>query len=252
MKKRKTSTSGEVRSDHQKYGPVIGPRCQRATIACPVAASTAIPAANESQKPTAIHSSFRRERINRPPATITANANSSHAETGPHQKSSGSARSLPSNRKQSTSPMFDGLKTWLPRHLIAYFERSETAAVTMKIHHPFVLHQSPWRVPGTRKMNATPLPVSIALAGHIRTCCLRKVIAISSTAQVSTEMRIWAIETRNWKTVWPSTWSVVITTARCSLGSLGFGSKTGYGVPRIVSVRPAGAGAAGALIARSS
>ena len=99
-------------------------------------------------------------------------------------------------------------------------------------------------------MNATPLPVSIALAGHISTCCLRNVIATSSTAHVSSEIRICAIETRKWNAVWPSTCSVVITAARCSRGSLSFGSSTGYGVPRIVSVRPAGAGAAGALIAR--
>ncbi len=231
---------------------MIGPRCQRATIECPVAASTAIPAANESQKLTAIQSSLSRERMKRPPLTITRNANRSQSETGPHQKSSGSARLRPSSRKQSTRPMFDGLKTWLPFHLITYFESSDTAAVAMKIHQPRRLHQSPCRVPGTRRMNATPFPVSIALAGHIRTCCLRNVIATSSTAHVSSEIRIWAIETRNWKAVWPSTCSVVITAARCSRGSLSFGSSTGYGVPRIVSVRPAGAGAACALIAGSS
>ena len=32
MKKRKTSTSGEVTSTHQKEKPLIGPRCQRAVI----------------------------------------------------------------------------------------------------------------------------------------------------------------------------------------------------------------------------
>src|SRR5437899_3250781 len=144
MKKRKTSTSGEVRSAHQKYAPVIGPRCQRAYIACPVAASTAIPAANDSQNPTAIRSSLSRERISRPPVTITANEKSSHSETGPHQKSSGSARLRPSTRKQRTRPKFDGLKMCPPRKVITYFESSEIAAVAMKIHQPFMLHQSPW------------------------------------------------------------------------------------------------------------
>ena len=83
------------------------------------------------------------------------------------------------------------------------------------------------RVPGTRRMNATPLPVSIALAGHIRTCCLRNVIATSRTAHVSSEIRICAIETRKVKAVCPSTCSVVITAARCSRGSLSVGSSTG-------------------------
>ena len=39
--------------------------------------------------------------------------------------------------------MFDGLKTCSPRHLITYFESSETAAVPTKIHQPRRLHQSP-------------------------------------------------------------------------------------------------------------
>ena len=69
--------------------------------------------------------------------------------------------------------MFDGLKTCSPRHLIRYFESSETAAVPAKIHQPRMLHQSPCCVPGTRSTKATPLPVSIALAGHMSTCCLR-------------------------------------------------------------------------------
>ena len=46
-------------------------------------------------------------------------------------------------------------------------------------------------------MNATPLPVSIALAGHMSTCWLRNVIATSSTAQVPIATRICAIE--SWK-----------------------------------------------------
>ena len=88
-----------------------------------------MPAANETQKATAIHSSRSRERIARPPATITTNASPSHGDMPPHQKSSGSARARPRTRKQSTRPKFDGLKMWPPRHLITYFESSETAAV---------------------------------------------------------------------------------------------------------------------------
>ena len=106
--------------------------------------------------------------------------------------------------------MFDGLKMWWPRHLIRYFESSETAAVPAKIHHPFMLHQSPCCVPGTRRMKATPLPVRSALAGHMSTCCLRTVIAISSTAQVRSETRIWAIESWKWNPTCPITCSDVI------------------------------------------
>ena len=44
----------------QNSQPVIGPRCQRAVISWPLAASTASPPAKASQKPTAISSSFSR------------------------------------------------------------------------------------------------------------------------------------------------------------------------------------------------
>ena len=131
--------------------------------------------------------------------------------------------------------MFDGLKMWRPRHLIRYLERIATAAVPAKIHQPFRLHQSPCTVPGTRRMKATPLPVRSALAGHISTCCLWKAIAISITAHVASAIRIWAIESWKWNPTWPITCSEMIVAARCSRGSLSFGSTTGYGVPRITT-----------------
>ena len=131
--------------------------------------------------------------------------------------------------------MFDGLKMWWPRQLIRYLESSETAAVPAKIHQPFMLHQSPCRVPGTRRMNATPLPVRSALAGHISTCCLCTVMATSSTAQVTSATRICAIDSWKWKPTWPITCSEVIVDARWSRGSLSFGRTTGYGVPRITT-----------------
>ena len=54
MKKRKTRISGEKTRIRQSSQPSIGPRCQRAVIAWPVAASTASPAAKATQNPTAI------------------------------------------------------------------------------------------------------------------------------------------------------------------------------------------------------
>ena len=105
-----------------------------------------------------------------------------------------------------------------------------------KIHQPFMLHQSPCSVPGTRRTNATPLPVRSALAGHMITRCRRNVIANSITAHVSSETRIWAIESWKPNAVWPRTCSEMITAARCSRGSRTVGSRTGYAVPRIRSV----------------
>ena len=192
-----------------------------------------MPAANDTQKPSATRSSFSRHRIANPPLTMMTSASASHADVGPHQKSSGAARFRPSARKQMTRPMFDGLKMCSPRHLIRCFESSEIAAVPTKIHQPRRVHQSPCAVPGTRRTKATPFPVSIALAGQRITRWLRNAIATSSSAQVPSESRIWAIETSKWKPTCPITWSDVIVAARCSRGSRSFGRRTGYGVPRM-------------------
>ena len=158
---------------------------------------------------------------------MIASARTIHHDIGPHQKSSGSTRVRPRARKQTTRPMLDGLKTCWPRHAITYFESNAPAAVPAKIHQPFMLHQSPCAVPGTRSTKATPLPVRSALAGHISTCCLRITIVTSITAHVTRQTRIWEIERRKSNATWPSTWSDVMVAARWSRGSRSFGSTTG-------------------------
>ena len=193
------------------------------------------------QNVIAIASRCSRERIANAPTRMITSASAIHGDIGPHQKASGSARVAPSSTKQSTRPKFDGLKKWCPRHVITCFERIDTAAVPAKIHQPFMLHQSPCSVPGTRRMKATPLPVRSALAGHMITCCRRNVIANSITAQVTSETRICAIESWKSNAVWPRTCSEMITAARCSRGSRTVGNRTGYAVPRIRSVGRAGA-----------
>ena len=104
--------------------------------------------------------------------------------SGAHQKSSGSTRVLPSTTNAMTSPMFDGLKTCEPRYLITYFVSSESPATPANTYQASVLHGSSGGVPTTRRMSATPLPVSIALAGHTNARVWRKVSATSMTAQV--------------------------------------------------------------------
>ena len=47
-----------------------------------------------------------------------------------------------------------------------YFVDSENAATPANTHQAWKLQWSPTGVLGTRKISATPLPVSIALAGH--------------------------------------------------------------------------------------
>ena len=97
---------------------------------------------------------------------ITAYAAIIQTLSGAHQKSSGSTRVLPSTMNATTSPMFDGLKTCEPRYLITYFVSSENAATPAKTYQPSVFQGWSGGVPTTRRIRATPLPVSIALAGQ--------------------------------------------------------------------------------------
>src|SRR4051794_25099614 len=86
--------------------------------------------------------------------------------------------------------MFDGLNTWDPRYRMAYFVNSENAATPANTYHLYVVQWSPGGVPGTRSTSATPLPVSMALAGQTNALRARKVSAISMAAHVTTADRI--------------------------------------------------------------
>ena len=88
----------------QRWKPSTGPRCQRAVIACPVAATTATAATNTSQNESASARSRSRERIAKPPTTMMASARARAGDIGPHQKSSGSARSGPSSEEAEDEP----------------------------------------------------------------------------------------------------------------------------------------------------
>ena len=58
----------------------------------------------------------------------------SQMSSGPHQKSSGSTRELPSTTNVMTSPMFDGLKTCDPWYLMTYFVSSDSPATIANTH----------------------------------------------------------------------------------------------------------------------
>ena len=92
-------------------------------------------------------------------------------------------------------------------------------------------------VPTTRRIRATPLPVSIALAGQTKDRVWRNVMATSMMAQVRIAARICGTLTRKCSPTWPRTWTVMITAATCSRGSRMFGRNSGYVVPRSVTVR---------------
>src|SRR3954463_11799006 len=100
----------------------------------PEAASTPRPDARASQNVAASARSLSRRVISVPPTRITAYATRSQPSSGPHQKSSGSTRELPSTTNAITSPTFDGLNTCDPRYLITYFVASAKAATPAKTH----------------------------------------------------------------------------------------------------------------------
>ncbi len=76
-------------------------------------------------------------------------------------------------------------------------------------------------------MSATPLPVSIALAGHTNVRVWRKVSATSMTAQVRIAARICGMLTWNPSPTWPRTWIVMMTAATWSRGSRVLGRMSG-------------------------
>ena len=158
-------------------------------------------AAKLTQKVTATPSIRSRARMPMPPATMTTKARVSPTDRGPHQKSSGLARPEPSTRKHATRPKFDGLNTARPPTRIRYLESNDTATAAAKIQAPCSDHQSPWTVPGTRRISATPLPVSSALAGQTNACVRRKSTTTSIAAAVPRATRIWAIDSSKPRTV---------------------------------------------------
>ncbi len=78
-----------------------------------------------------------------------------------------------------------------------YLVDSENAATPANTYQACVLQWSPGGVPGTRRMSATPLPVSMALAGHTKDRWLRNVSATSMSAHVRMAARICG--TLTWK-----------------------------------------------------
>ena len=87
-----------------EVAPVIGPRCQRAVIAWPHSASTPMPRRTTARSRARRAAEPSRERIAKPPATITASASTSHGDIGPHQKSSGAARFRPRIEEAQDEP----------------------------------------------------------------------------------------------------------------------------------------------------
>ena len=136
----------------------------------------------------------------------------------------------------TTSPMFDGLNTCEPRYRITYFVSSEKPATPANTYQAWVLQWSSGGVLGTRRISATPLPVSIALAGQTKARLGRKVIATSRTAQVRIAARICGTLTWNPSATCPSTWIVTMTAATCRRESRMFGSITGYVLPPRVTL----------------
>ena len=110
---------------------------------------------------------------------------------------------------------------------MTYFESRDRPATAANTYQALVLQGSSARVPTTRKMRATPLPVSIALAGHTNDRLWRKVSTTSMTAQVRIAARICGTLTWKCSPTWPRTWIVMMTAATCRRGSRVLGRTSG-------------------------
>ena len=91
----------------------------------------------------------------------------------------------------------------------------------------YVLQGSSAGVPTTRRIRATPLPVSIALAGQTNARDCLNVSATSMTKQVRIAARICGTVTRNPRPICPRTWMVMMTAATWSRGSRTLGRTSG-------------------------
>ena len=98
-------------------------------------------------------------------------------------------------------------------------DSSDSPATTANTHKSLVAQGVSSGVPTTRRMSATPLPVSIALAGHTNARLSLNVSTTSITAQVRIAARIWGTLTRKWSPTCPRTWIVMMTAATWRRGS---------------------------------
>ena len=181
----------------------------------------------------------------RPPATISVSASASHdRHRSPPEVERVGPRG-PSSRKQSDEPEVGRVED-VPAAEADHVLRQQRDRRGRRRRSTSRAGSTSRRARcrATRRMKATPLPVSIALAGHMITCWRRKVIATSSTAHVSSETRICAIESRKSNATCPRTCSEMITPARCRRGSRRLGSSTGIGRAAEPQRRFAGAGSA--------
>ena len=128
--------SGDVRMIHQKCQPCTGISDQRTEIEWFKVARTPMPAASAAQNASPIPMRPRREQMITPPTKITAYAATIGAPRGPHQKSSGSTRPLPSTMNPRTRATLDGLKTCPVRNRTPYFVNRPRAATPAKMYHP--------------------------------------------------------------------------------------------------------------------
>ena len=110
---------------------------------------------------------------------------------------------------------------------MTYFVASPNAATPANSARSWVPQGSFAGCPTTRRMSATPLPVSMALAGHTMAPLWRYVMATSMTAHVTMAARIWNTVTWKPRPTWPRTWMDRRTVATCSRGSRMLGRTTG-------------------------
>ena len=111
-----------------------------------------------------------------------------------------------------------------------YFVSSENAATPANTHHAWVLQWSSTGVPGTRRISATPLPVSIALAGHTNARrCAERDRHLDDRAREDRGEDLRHADLEAAASTCPRTWIVMMTAATCRRGSLELRQHHGVG-----------------------
>ena len=229
MKNRKIRTSGEITIIRQKSLPQTGPNAQSVVMQCPDPARIA-GADGQRQPVRGGHRQQVQAARHEHPATDDQQIGERQpaVERAPIEVQRLDPLERRARRKATTRPTFDGLKTWEPRYWMTYLVSRARPATMANTYQSLVPQGSPAVVSVVRRISATPLPVSIALAGHTNMPVLRKRqrdLDDRAGHDGGQDLRHCHPEAR--APTWPRTWIEMMTAATCRRGSRTLGSTTG-------------------------
>ncbi len=213
MKKRKTRISGEVTSSHQRSQPPIGPRCHaRRHLVAASRRAPRCPAANVEPEPDGDPQQVQ-PREDREPAADDEREREREPDRHRPPPEGERVGALGAEQQEAEDEpevrRVEDVAAAERDHVLREERRRRRSRRRSTSRSCSTSRRA--RCPARGGRTRRRCPVRSALAGHMSTCWRRNAIATSSTAQVTSETRICAIESWKSNAVWPSTCSVTIT-----------------------------------------